>query len=144
MAKRDYYEVLGVSKSASADEIKKAYRRLAMKYHPDRNKDDPETTAKQFKEAKEAYEVLKDDDKRSTYDRYGEAGIKGQHGYTDVSDALRDFMRNFGGFGSAFEDLFDLDEKSALNPVSLYAETKIEAERALLREGTDRIPVCGR
>ena len=59
MAKRDYYEVLGVSKSATADEIKKAYRRLAMKHHPDRNKDDGEAAEKKFKEAKEAYEVLK-------------------------------------------------------------------------------------
>ncbi len=60
MAKRDYYEILGVSKSASADEIKKAYRRLAMKHHPDRNKDDSKASEERFKEAKEAYEVLKD------------------------------------------------------------------------------------
>ena len=77
MAKRDYYDVLGVSKSASADEIKKAYRRLAMKYHPDRNKgEDPESESK-FKEAKEAYEVLRDGDKRAAYDRFGHDGLRG-------------------------------------------------------------------
>ncbi len=67
MAKRDYYEILGVSKGASQDEIKKSYRRLAMKYHPDRNTDDKDAGAK-FKEAKEAYEVLKDEEKRAAYD----------------------------------------------------------------------------
>ena len=74
MAKRDYYEILGVQKSASDDELKKAYRRLAMKYHPDRNPDD-ESTLEQFKEAKEAYEVLKDPKKRSAYDQFGHAGV---------------------------------------------------------------------
>ena len=99
MAKRDYYEVLGVSKSASADEIKKAYRRLAMKYHPDRNKDAGEDAEKKFKEAKEAYEVLKDDDKRSTYDRFGHDGLKmgagGGHGGFSAE-----------GFGDIFGDVF--------------------------------------
>ncbi len=94
MAKRDYYEILGVSKSATADEIKKAYRRLAMKHHPDRNKDDDSSEAK-FKEAKEAYEVLKDDDKRATYDRFGHDGLKAGAG-------------GAGGFGGAegFGDIF--------------------------------------
>ena len=97
MAKRDYYEVLGVSKSATADEIKKAYRRLAMKYHPDRNKDDGEASESKFKEAKEAYEVLKDNDKRSTYDRFGHDGLKmggagGAGGFTGE------------GFGDIFGD----------------------------------------
>ena len=72
MAKRDYYDVLGVSKTASADEMKKAYRRLAMKYHPDRNKDDAASEDK-FKEAKEAWEVLSDSEKRAAYDRFGHA-----------------------------------------------------------------------
>ena len=71
--KRDFYEVLGVEKTASADEIKKAYRKAAMKYHPDRNPGDKEAEAK-FKEAGEAYEVLSDDDKRSRYDQFGHAG----------------------------------------------------------------------
>ena len=94
MAKRDYYEILGVSKSATADEIKKAYRRLAMKHHPDRNKDD-DTSEARFKEAKEAYEVLKDDDKRATYDRFGHDGLKAGAG-------------GAGGFGGAegFGDIF--------------------------------------
>ena len=76
MAKRDYYDVLGVSRTASADEIKKSYRRLAMKYHPDRNKDDAGAEAK-FKEAKEAYDVLSNADKRATYDRFGHDGLRG-------------------------------------------------------------------
>ena len=75
MAKRDYYETLGVSKSASAAEIKKSYRRLAMKHHPDRNTDDEGAEAK-FKEAKEAYEVLSDADKRASYDQFGHEGLR--------------------------------------------------------------------
>ncbi|HQC29581.1 MAG TPA: DnaJ domain-containing protein, partial [Methylotenera sp.] len=73
-AKRDYYEVLGVNKDASEEEIKKAYRKLAMKYHPDRNPDNPKAE-EQFKEAKEAYEMLSDDQKRAAYDQYGHAGV---------------------------------------------------------------------
>jgi molecular chaperone DnaJ len=93
MAKRDYYEILGVSKSASADEIKKAYRRLAMKHHPDRNKDDSDAETR-FKEAKEAYEVLKDVDKRSAYDQFGHEGLQGR-------------ARGPGGFGAeGFGDIF--------------------------------------
>ena len=75
MAKRDYYEVLGVQRAASSDELKKAYRRLAMRYHPDRSPDDPEAEAK-FKEVKEAYEVLSDEGKRAAYDRFGHAGVE--------------------------------------------------------------------
>jgi len=74
MSKRDYYDILGVSKGASDDELKKAYRRLAMKYHPDRNPDD-KTAEAQFKEAKEAYEILSDGNKRAAYDQYGHAGV---------------------------------------------------------------------
>ena len=72
MAKRDYYEVLGISKGASQDEIKKAYRKMAIKYHPDKNPDD-KTAEEKFKEAAEAYEILSDADKRARYDRYGHA-----------------------------------------------------------------------
>ena len=75
MSKRDFYEVLGVSKTASNDEIKKAYRKLAMKYHPDRNSDDPDAEEK-FKEASLAYEVLSDDSKRTSYDRMGHAAFE--------------------------------------------------------------------
>lgn len=97
---RDYYEVLGVSKAASADEIKRAYRALALKYHPDRNPDSKEAEDK-FKEASEAYTVLSDQDKRATYDRFGHAGLSGQgfQGYSDVNDI-------FSNFGSIFEDFF--------------------------------------
>ncbi len=97
MAKRDYYDVLGVSRTASADEIKKSYRRLAMKHHPDRNKDDTSAEGK-FKEAKEAYEVLSNAEKRSTYDRFGHDGLSTQPGGG----------QGFGaeGFGDIFGDVF--------------------------------------
>lgn len=80
MSKRDYYEVLGVSKDASQDEIKKAYRKKAMKYHPDRNSDDPKAEEK-FKEASEAYEVLRDEQSRQRYDRFGHQGVNGSSGF---------------------------------------------------------------
>ncbi|MCH8551835.1 MAG: molecular chaperone DnaJ [Natronospirillum sp.] len=93
MSKRDYYEILGVDRSADEKDIKKAYRRLAMKYHPDRNQGDPEGEAK-FKEASEAYEVLADAEKRQAYDQFGHAGVDGQAG-------------GFGGAGhSSFSDIF--------------------------------------
>jgi molecular chaperone DnaJ len=101
MATQDYYELLGVAKSAGDDEIKKAYRKLAMQYHPDRNPNNAEAEAK-FKQVTEAYEVLSDAQKRGDYDQYGEAGVKGQPHYTDLNDALRAFMRDFGGFGDMF------------------------------------------
>jgi len=115
MAKRDYYEVLGVDKNAAKEEIKKAYRKLAFKYHPDKNPGNKEAEEK-FKEATEAYEVLTDPEKRNLYDQYGHAGIGssagrgpqsgGQGGFDfDLSDALRAFMRDFGSFGG-FEDMF--------------------------------------
>ncbi len=99
MSKRDYYEVLGINRDASEDEIKKAYRKLAMKYHPDRNPDNPKSE-ENFKEAKEAYEILSDASKRTTYDQYGHAGVGsgaagagGAHGFTD-------------SFGDIFGDIF--------------------------------------
>ena len=93
MAKRDFYEVLGVAKTASADEVKKAYRKFAMKHHPDRNPDDRSAEEK-FKEANEAYEVLSDEDKRAAYDRHGHAGVDGNMG------------GGFGGVGASFSDIF--------------------------------------
>ena len=108
MAKRDYYEVLGVDKGASADEIKKAYRKLAVKYHPDKNPGDKEAEEK-FKEAAEAYSILSDPDKKAKYDQFGHAGVDGagpdfSGGFGNLNDILNDlfggaFGGGFGGFG---------------------------------------------
>lgn len=104
--KRDYYEVLGVSKGASKDELKKSYRKVALKYHPDRNPDNKEAEAK-FKEAAEAYEVLSDDQKRARYDQFGHAGVNNQAGggqyggFGNMEDIFSQFSDIFGGgFGS--------------------------------------------
>ena len=109
MAKRDYYEVLGVDKSASANDIKKAYRRLAMQYHPDKNPGNKEAEEK-FKEAAEAYSVLSDADKKARYDQYGHAGMDGAGGFggfggqgMDINDIFSMFGDIFGGgFGGGF------------------------------------------
>jgi molecular chaperone DnaJ len=113
MDKRDYYEVLGVARGATEDEIKKAYRKIAFQHHPDRNPDDRGAETK-FKEATEAYEVLRDPNKRARYDQFGHAGVGGAAGGMggfdfsgfDLADALRAFMRDFGGDMSGFEDFF--------------------------------------
>ena len=94
--KRDYYEVLGVGRNASADEIKKAYRKLAIKYHPDKNPGDKQAEEK-FKEAAEAYSILSDPDKKAKYDQFGHAGVEG---------AGPDFSQGFGGFSDIFNDIF--------------------------------------
>ncbi|MDQ7031504.1 MAG: molecular chaperone DnaJ [Desulfonauticus sp.] len=104
MTKRDYYEILGVSRDATAEEIKTAYRKLALKYHPDRNPDDPEAEAK-FKEAAEAYEVLRDPQKRAQYDRFGHAGLGNGYGggfesTEDIFNTFSDIFAEFFGFGS--------------------------------------------
>jgi molecular chaperone DnaJ len=107
MSKRDYYEILGVAKSSSADEIKKAYRKVAMQFHPDRNPGDKEAEEK-FKEAAEAYEVLSDQDKRAQYDRFGHAGVNGRGGGGAHGMNMDDIFSNFGDifgddiFGSFF------------------------------------------
>ncbi len=98
MAKRDYYEVLGVNKDASEEDVKKSYRKLAMKWHPDRNPDNPKAE-ENFKEAKEAYEILSDGQKRAAYDQFGHAGV-------DHSAAAGAGAGGFGGFGDAFGDIF--------------------------------------
>jgi len=104
MAKRDYYEVLGVGKSADASELKKAYRRLAMKHHPDRNPDDKEAEAK-FKEAKEAHDVLSDASKRSAYDQFGHAAFEGGMGGGGGAGGFGGGA-GAGGFGDMFGDMF--------------------------------------
>jgi molecular chaperone DnaJ len=102
MAKRDYYEVLGVPKNASEDDIKKAYRKQAMKHHPDRNQGDGAKGAEEkFKEAKEAYEMLSDTQKRAAYDQYGHAGLDAQMGRSGGAGP-----EGFGGFAEAFGDIF--------------------------------------
>lgn len=112
MADRDYYEVLGVSRDVAQGDLKKAYRKLAMKHHPDQNPDDPKAEAK-FKEIGEAYEVISDEDKRAAYDRYGHAAFKnggnggggGRGGFHDPSDIFSQVFGGGGG-GGMFDDLF--------------------------------------
>jgi molecular chaperone DnaJ len=109
--KRDYYEVLGVSKDASQDDVKRAYRKLAVQYHPDRNKSSDATD--KFKEVSEAYAVLSDDEKRSMYDQYGHTGIDGRYTTEDIFSGV-DFdsiFRDFGfggGSGGGFDSIFDV------------------------------------
>ena len=129
MAKRDYYEILGVTKGASADEIKKSYRRLAMKHHPDRNQDDDGAEEK-FKEAKEAYEVLKDGDRRAAYDKFGHDGVRGgpagggfsSEGFSDI-------------FGDVFGDIFGRGGRRGRSQVfrgaDLGYELKLDLEMAV-------------
>ncbi len=112
----EFYDLLGVPRDASEADIKKAYRRLAMEYHPDRNRA-PDAEAK-FKEITEAYEVLRDPEKRAAYDRYGKAGVNGPRGggfdyhHVDLSEALNIFMRDFGGF-AGFDSLFGGERRAA-------------------------------
>lgn len=109
MAKRDYYEILGVTKTSDEKEIKKAYRKVAMKFHPDRNPDNKEAEEK-FKEAAEAYEVLSDADKRARYDRFGHDGVNAQfgggRGGASMEDIFSQFGDIFGGGGSPFDSFF--------------------------------------
>jgi molecular chaperone DnaJ len=105
MAKRDYYDVLGVPKNASDDDIKKAYRKLAMKFHPDRNQGDEAKKAEEkFKEAKEAYEMLSEPQKRAAYDQYGHAGV--DPNAAGMGGGFRGGPEGFGGFAEAFGDIF--------------------------------------
>jgi molecular chaperone DnaJ len=105
VAKRDYYEVLGLQKGASKDDIKKAYRKLAIQYHPDKNPGNKEAEEK-FKEATEAYEILSDDQKRTAYDQFGFAGVEGMSGGQDFSSTFHGFEDIFGDFSGIFDTFF--------------------------------------
>ena len=135
----DFYSVLGVARTASDDDIKKAYRKLAMQYHPDRNNGSKDAE-EQFKAISEAYDVLRDPDKRAAYDRYGEAGLRGGGGagfhHVDLSEALNMFMRDFGGLGG-FSDLFGTGRAQANRT---GADVKIQLNLTLVEvaSGVDR------
>jgi molecular chaperone DnaJ len=115
MAKRDYYDVLGVSRNADQEEIRKAYRKLALQYHPDRNPDNKDAEEK-FKEAAEAYEVLSDPEKRENYNRFGHAGVDSARGYSGGGMTMEDILRQFGdifgsgGGGDPFSTFFDMND----------------------------------
>ena len=166
--KEDYYEMLGIAKNASEDEIKKAYRKMAMKYHPDKNPGDKAAEEK-FREATEAYEILKDPQRRAQYDQFGHAAFQQQGqgpggfgGYSgfggfDISDALRAFMADFGG-DSSFGDLFGFGgggrsrrpERGASRgsdlqirlPLTLH-EIAHGVQKTLKVKRQDRCTVCG-
>ena len=156
MSKRDYYEILGVGKSASKDELKKAYRKIAVKYHPDKNPDNPKAEDK-FKEAAEAYEVLSDEQKRQQYDRFGHEGMRGSGGFgggggMSMDDIFSQFGDVFGGH-NPFESFFgggggssrrssgrrgsNLRIKIALTlqEIARGAEKKIKVNRLVVADG---------
>lgn len=152
MSKRDYYDILGVGKSAGKDEIKKAYRKLAMKYHPDRNPDNPEAEAK-FKEASVAAEVLLDDSKRSRYDQFGHAGVEGQAGgfsqgdFGDLGDIFGDLFGDIFGGGAAGGrrggrsrgrrgDDLQLNVTISFEEAAFGAEKEVTIHRNILKEGS--------
>ena len=127
--KRDYYQVLGVKRDAEADEIKKAYRQLALKNHPDKNPGDAEAE-KRFKEAAEAYEVLSDREKRQRYDRYGHAGLEGAgvHDFRNAEDIMSAFGDIFGG--GVFGDLFGSRRRGPRPGQDLLMKLEIDLQEA--------------
>jgi molecular chaperone DnaJ len=133
--KRDYYEVLGVSRDASLEDIKKAYRQMALKFHPDRNPGDEEAPNR-FKEAAEAYEVLSDSDKRQRYDRYGHAGLNGAafHDFRSAEDIMSAFGEIFGG--GLFGDLFGERRRGPRTGPDLLMKLEIDLVEAA--RGTSR------
>lgn len=139
--KKDYYEILGVQKDASKEDIEKAYRKLALKFHPDRNPDD-DSAAKKFTGVTEAYEVLSDKDKRSQYDQYGFTTDDGemphyQYQHVDLDEALRMFMHSFGGgFGSFFGGGDPFEERSFHRRGPMKGDDRITSVRVTLEEAT--------
>ncbi len=136
MTKRDFYEILGIQRSANADEIKKAYRKLALKYHPDRNPGNKEAED-HFKEAAEAYEVLSDPEKRRRYDQFGHEGVRGTNfrEFTDINDIFSTFGDIFGGGcgGSIFDEVFGSGQRGRRRPGSRREGTPGSDLRAVLR-----------
>ena len=130
---RDYYEILGVDRSAELDTIKKAYRKLAFQYHPDRNEGSHEAEER-FREATEAYEILRDPQKRAAYDRYGHQGVKAGAGQGfagfNFADALQIFMRDFGGF-AGMEDLFGAAGRSRGRSRSRGSDLRVDTPLTL-------------
>ncbi|MEM0134530.1 MAG: J domain-containing protein [Thermoplasmatales archaeon] len=142
---KDYYAVLGVDKKASKDDIKKAYRELAKKYHPDLNPQNKKEAEEKFKEISEAYEVLMDDQKRARFDQYGEEGVKFQggfdwnqfHHYQDIQDIFGDLFSQFGfgggGFGNPFGG-FSSQQRGELRGSDVYVEIPIDIRRIARNE----------
>ena len=137
--KRDYYEVLGVEKNASAEDIKKAYRKKAIQYHPDKNPGDKEAEEK-FKEAAEAYDVLSDPQKRARYDQFGHAGMSGQGGFSGGGFSMEDIFSQFGdifggafggGFGSAFGSAFGGGSRNGGRRVARGSDIRIKVKLSL-------------
>src|SRR4051794_17597458 len=139
--KRDYYEVLGVSRTSDGEEIKRAYRRLAMKYHPDRNNGEDKADAElKFKECSEAYEVLSDPQRRGRYDQFGHQGVTGQHDFShmDVSDIFSMFDEIFGGgLGGAFSR-GATHPRSARTARGYDLETQVELTLAEVASGAEK------
>ena len=151
MAKRDYYEILGVDKNASQDDIKKSYRKIAIKYHPDKNPGDKDAE-EHFKEAAEVYEVLSNPDKRAQYDRFGHSGMRGG-GFSGGGMSMEDIFSQFGDIfgGSAFESFFGggggtrrqgrrgtnlrIKLKLTLDEIANGVEKKIKVKRHVLAAG---------
>ncbi|MDE0298664.1 MAG: DnaJ domain-containing protein [Candidatus Poribacteria bacterium] len=151
MAQRDYYEVLGVSRDASPDEIKKAYRKLAVKYHPDKNPGNASAEEK-FKEASNAYEVLSDPKKRQIYNQRGHAGVNdmGFHGFTNTEDIFSNFgdifgRTVFGNFGDVFGDVFNRRGPGTPQAQAVDTRTKLTISFMESVYGTEkRVNVEGR
>ena len=141
MAKRDYYEILGVSKNATSDEIKKAYRKLAIKYHPDKNPDNKEAEEK-FKEAAEAYEVLSNAEKKQRYDQFGHQGMKNGGGFSGQGMTMDDIFEQFGDvFGGSFGSFFNGGrggQRRTRTPVGSNIRIRLKVTLEDIKKGVDK------